>query len=450
MTITLHALIMHLYCILDARSRLVSYRKAENPVDYINRNIESIATETAGMFKVLLISGARQVGKSTILNHLFADYKQIVLDDLTLRTQAINEPGLFIKDNPPPALIDEVQYAPNLFPYIKMVCDKSNENGLYLMTGSQQFRLMKNVSESLAGRVGILELSTFSLREIQRIPFNKHFIPTETYIKSREKHIKPYKDLWEIIHRGGYPALQDKGVSWERFFISYIQTYVERDIKELGMIKDQLKFNQFLTALAARTAQIINYQNMADELEISLNTVKNWVSLLEATGLIFILQPFSNNALTRAIKTPKLYFKDTGLVCYLTKWNTPETAKIGAMAGALFETFVVSEILKSYSNEGLDYRSRIFWYRGKDKLRRKHDGELVQTEMEIDLILEENGIYHPIEIKMTANPKANMAAGFEVLDKIPDAKRGEGAIICLYDKPISLRENVRAIPVNYI
>ena len=195
---------------------------------------------------------------------------------------------------------------------------------------------------------------------------------------------------------------------------------------------------------------MLNYQNISDELEISLNTVKNWVSLLEATGLVFILQPFTNSALNRAIKTPKLFFTDTGLVCFLTKWSSPETAKNGAMAGNLFETFVVSEILKSFSNEGIDYRLHVSYYRGKDKLRRKEDGVEIRSEAEIDLIIEEDGILHPVEIKMTANPKANMAATFEILDKIPNRKRGDGAVICLYDKPLTLRENVRAIPVNYL
>jgi predicted AAA+ superfamily ATPase len=195
---------------------------------------------------------------------------------------------------------------------------------------------------------------------------------------------------------------------------------------------------------------MLNYQNMADELEISLNTVKNWVSLLEATGLVFILQPFTNSALNRAIKTPKFYFRDTGLVCFLTKWSNPETAKRGAMARNLFETFVVSEILKSFSNEGLDYRFRVSYYRGKDKSRRKQDGEVAAIDSEIDLIIEENGLFHPIEIKMTANPKAHMAAAFQVLDKIPGGRRGDGAVICMYDKPLTLRDTVQALPISYL
>lgn len=419
-------------------------------MDYIQRSIEPVVLETAKTFKALFLTGARQVGKSTMLTSLFGGYRQITFDDPTLLAQAKLEPGLFINDNPPPLFLDEIQYAADLFPYIKMVCDKTSAKGLYLLTGSQHFRLMKDISESLAGRAAILELSPLSLREIQGSNFCKHFVPTKEYIEARAKSAIPPDDIWPIIHRGGYPELQDQNVSWERFFGSYIRTYIERDINHLEKIKDHLKFTQFLVALAARTAQMLNYQHMADELEISVNTVKNWTSLLEATGLVFILQPFTNNALARAIRTPKLYFRDTGLACYLTKWSSPETAKNGAMAGALFETFVVSEIIKSYTNEGLDYRFHISWYRGKDKLRRKTNGEEVRSDSEIDLIIEENGMYHPVEIKLTANPKASMSAAFDVLDKIPGGKRGDGVVVCMYDKPLALRDNVRAIPVNYI
>jgi predicted AAA+ superfamily ATPase len=331
-----------------------------------------------------------------------------------------------------------------------MVCDRSKGKGLYLLTGLQHFHLMKDVSESLSGRVGIVELSPLSLREIQGVDFHKHFVPTADYVTARAKHLVPCEDIWRVIHRGGYPELQNQEISWERYFGSYVQTYIERDINHLENVRDRLKFTQFLTVAAARSGQMLNYQNMADELETSLNTVKNWVSLLETTGLVFILQPFTNSTLNRAIKTPKLYFRDTGLLCFLTKWSDPETAKRGAMAGSIFETFVVSEILKSFSNEGLDYRFHVSYYRGKDKLRKKRKGEVANIDSEIDLIIEENGLLHPIEIKMTANPKADMAAAFEVLDKIPDEKRGDGAVICMYDKPLTLRARVKSLPLSYL
>ncbi|MCL2137452.1 MAG: ATP-binding protein [Coriobacteriia bacterium] len=419
-------------------------------MDYITRSIEPVVLGAAQAFKALLLTGSRQVGKSTLLGHLFSDYSYVTFDDPLMLAQAKTEPGLFMADNRPPLLIDEIQYAPDLLPYIKMACDSSDARGQYLLAGSQQFNLMKDVSESLAGRIGILELSPLSLREIQGVDYNMHFVPTGRYIQEREEQARFSEDIWTVIHRGGYPQMRNDGMDWSQFYSSYVRTYLERDVNQLAMVKDQMKFTQFLTVLAARTAQLLNYQNIANELEISLGTVKSWVSIMEATGLVFILQPFTNSALNRAIRTPKLYFRDTGLACYLTRWSSPEVARSGAMAGSLFETFVVSEILKSFANEGLDYRMHVTWYRGKDRLRRKNNGEASSIEAEIDLIIEENGLYHPIEIKMTANPKQGMATAFDVLDKVGTGARGEGAIICMYDKPLTLREGVRAIPVSYI
>jgi predicted AAA+ superfamily ATPase len=419
-------------------------------MEYIPRTIEAVVKETTATFKVLLLTGSRQVGKSTLLETLFQEYRQITFDDQVMLSQARQDPGLFLQGNRPPVLLDEIQYATELFPYIKMACDSTKEKGLYLLIGSQQFELMKNVSETLAGRIGILELSPLSLREIQRVDFAGHFVPTDSYVEARERHAQPCEDAWSVIHRGGYPELQDQDLSWERYFGSYVRTYIERDVNDLVKIKDRLKFTQFLSAVAAHTAQMLNYQSIADQLEVSLNTVKNWISLLEASGVVFILQPFTNSALNRAVKTPKLYFRDTGLACYLTRWSNAQVTRVGAMAGALFETFVVSEILKSFSNEGIDYRFHVSYYRGKDKLRKRKNGEEERTEAEIDLIIEENGILHPIEIKLTANPKLGMTHAFEVLDKVPDAKRGTGAIICLYDKALKLSPDVFVLPVTYL
>ncbi|MCL2807506.1 MAG: ATP-binding protein [Coriobacteriia bacterium] len=417
---------------------------------YIERELEALTQKIARTFKVLFLTGSRQVGKSTMLEHLFSDYRQVSFDDPVALNQAKQEPGLFMEDNKPPLLLDEVQYATELFRHIKIKCDKSSNKGLYLLTGSQQFHLMKQVSETLAGRVGILELSPLSLREIQGVGNQGSFAPSEEYMESRSKSAIPCKDIWEVIHRGGYPELQDKEMPWEIYYSSYVRTYLERDINELLQVRDQMKFIQFLTAAAARTAQLLNYQNMADELEVSLGTVKSWVSALEATGLVFILQPFTNSALNRAVKTPKLYFRDTGLACYLTRWKDAETAKSGAMAGSLFETFVVSEILKSYSNNGIDYRFHVSYYRGRDKIRRMREGMLETKESEIDLIIEQNGILHPVEIKLTANPKIGSTQAFSVLEKVKESKRGTGAIICLYERAMKLDSNTYVVPVHYL
>lgn len=300
---------------------------------------------------------------------------------------------------------------------------------------------MKGVSESLAGRVSITELGGLSLREIHGIGFNRHFIPTSEYVAAREQELKPYDHLWDVIHQGSYPELYDVSRDWQDFYASYVATYLERDINEL-VSSDSLTFTKFLVSVAARTGELLNYNAIAKEVEVSLPTVKYWISILERTGIVFLLQPYSSSALHRGIKTPKLYFRDTGLACYLTRWLTSDALKNSAVAGSMFETFVVSEILKSYSNEGRDYRFSIFYYRGKDKNPNE--------ENEIDLVIEENGVLYPVEIKMTANPKASMGATNPILDKVPEKKRGLGVILCLVDKKVYLRENLLALPIEYI
>lgn len=331
-----------------------------------------------------------------------------------------------------------------------MECDKSDNRGLFQLTGSQQYHLMKNVSESLTGRIAILELTGLSLRELQGDSFNEPFIPSEEYIEKREKTVKSCDNIWTIIHRGSYPALIDEAVDWQTFYASYIQTYIDRDINDLANVKDKLKFTQFLTAMAARTGQMLNYSSVAEQLEISSATVKEWTSLLEASGIVYILQPFSNSALNRTIKTPKLYFRDTGLVCYLTRYPTPDTAMNGAMAGELFETFVVSEILKSFSNAGKDYRMYVSYYRGKDKIRKQKDGVKTEREAEIDLLIEQGDVIYPVEIKMSANPKLSMTDAFDVIEKIKGKKRGTGTIVCMFESVLWLNDTTVALPVEYI
>lgn len=417
---------------------------------YIKRNIEELVQKTEKGFKAVLITGARQVGKSTLLKHIYGGRKYITFDDPVLLSETKREPGLFFRNNKPPMILDEVQYISDLFPYIKIECDKTEKKGLFQMTGSQQYHLMKNVSESLAGRIAVLELAGLSLREIQGEAFNRPFIPTVNYLEEREKTVKHCEDLWEIIHKGGYPALYDENVDWQTFYASYVQTYIDRDINDLTNIKDKLKFTQFLTAIAARSGQILNYSSIAEQLEISSVTVKEWISVLEASGIIYILQPFSNSALNRAIKTPKLYFRDTGLACYLTRYPTAETAMNGAMAGALFETFAVSEVLKSFSNAGLDYRMYVTYYRGKDKIRRQQNGQKAEQESEIDLLIEEGDTIYPIEIKLSANPRLSMTNAFDMIDKITGKKRGNGVVICMYEAVQWLNERTVAIPIEYI
>lgn len=412
--------------------------------------MEGTIEKAAKGFKSILVTGPRQVGKSTILKHVYEDRRYVTFDDPVLLSETKREPGLFFRNNKPPVILDEVQYISELFPYIKMECDKLDEKGLISLTGSQQYHLMHNVSESLAGRTAILELAGLSLREMQGVSFSKPFIPTEEYMNEREKQVKICNNIWEIIHRGGYPALVDENVEWQTFYSSYVQTYIDRDINELGNVKDKLKFTQFLTAIAARTGQLLNYSTIAEQIEVTAATVKAWVSLLEASGIIYIMQPYSNSALTRTIKTPKVYFRDTGLVCFLTKYQSAETAMNGAMAGELFETFVVSEILKSFSNAGLDYRMYVTYYRGKDKIRKQKEGKVIKTEAEIDLMIEQDDTIYPIEIKMSANPKLAMTNAFDVIDQIAGKKRGTGIILCMYESVLWMNDKTVALPVEYI
>lgn len=418
----------------------------------IKRHIEEVVRRRAKNSKAILLTGPRQVGKSTLFRYLFNKVNQVTFDDDLLLAQAEEDMNLFLLNNPAPLMIDEVQKCPSVFNKLKIVLDNTDSYGNYYLTGSQKLQLMEGVSESLAGRVSIVELEGLSMREIYDVPFAKHFVPTQRYIDEREGALKNYrKNLWEIIHRGSYPELYSNSErEWLDFYQSYVKTYLERDVNKLIKAKNHLTFVRFLTCVAARTGQVVNYSNISSEIGVSEITVKEWVSILEKSGIIYILKPYTSSALNRAIRTPKLYFRDTGLCCYLTRWLTPETLKNGAMAGAMFETFVINEILKSYSNEGMEYDINVFYYNGKDKKKRKENGEEVEVDGEIDLILQEDGVLYPVEIKMSASPKADMASEFYVLDGVPDKKRGMGTIICLYDKKLYLRENLVALPLEYI
>ena len=393
-------------------------------------------------FKSILVTGARQTGKSTVLQKLFPEKKYVPVDDPFIEEQAVEQPEMFMMLNPPPVIYDEVQRAPNLFRYIKIKCDESDERGLFCLSGSQPLELMEGVSESLSGRIGIIELAGLSMREIKGDSFNRSFVPTMEYVQERSKSVKPFDNIWEVIHRGGYPELQNPEVDWSVFYSSYIKTYLERDVRSLSAVQNLDDFRKFMIAVAARTGQMINYANIADEVGKDQSTIKRWLSVLEASGIIYLLEPFSSSVLKRAIKTPKVYFRDTGLAAYLTRWLTPETLANGAMSGAFFETFVISEILKSYSNRGIDYRYCVSYYRGRDKKK--------TSENEIDLIIEENGTLYPVEIKRISKVTADQTSAFSVLDGIPDKKRGMGAVICMCPQPGVLRENILQLPVWYI
>lgn len=419
-------------------------------MEYIKRAIEDIALNSDKSFKSVLITGARQTGKTEMIKKIFPKKKYVLIDDPFIEDQANNNPNMFMMLNKPPVIYDEVQRAPGLFRYIKIACDETKDKGLFCLSGSQPFELMEKASESLSGRVGIIELLPLSQREIDRIDFNAPFLPTMEYVQKRQESAKTPEDLWVRIHRGGYPELQDPDVDWGVFFSSYVKTYLERDVRKLSAVQDLNDFRRFMVAVAARTGQMLNYSNIADEIGKDQTTVKAWMSILEASGIIYLLEPYTPSVLKKAIKTPKVYFRDTGLAAYLTRWLTPDTLANGAMSGSFFETFVISEILKSYSNKGIDYRYCVSYYRGRDKKKVRKDGKEYEVESEIDLIIEENGILYPIEIKQSISVTADETSAFLVLDKVEEKKRGCGAIICNCPQPGMLRENILQIPVWYI
>ena len=437
--LTIEVLFFLTFLIISANIRLdIELAEREEKMKYYRRSIEQVINEYKEQFPILLLTGPRQVGKSTLFKELFREeYKYFSLDDPILKEQIINDPRLFLKNNPEKLIIDEIQYAPSIFPYLKMKVDENREDGMYLMTGSQAFVLMKNVSETLAGRVGILELQGISLREQFNIEFNKPFIPNEEYISEREKNITEYTDLWQRIHRGYMPELvfNDKK-KWEFFYSSYVQTYIERDVRDLINISDESKFLKFMISLASRSGELLNYGAVANEVGVSNETVKRWVSVLRTSRIIYLMEPYFNNNLKRVIKTPKIYFMDVGLLAYLTKWPTPETLANGAKAGNIFETFVVSEIIKSYLNAGI-INPPIYFYRDKDK-------------KEIDLIIEEAEKIYPIEIKMSASPDKEMVKNFSVLKGKIDKEIGTGIIICQYDNKVYLSEDILVLPIEYI
>lgn len=405
---------------------------------YHPRAIESSIRKIKQQFPVLLLTGPRQVGKSTVLNWIAeGEYAMVTMDDPILRREVIADPPLFLKNNPPPLLIDEVQYTPELFPYLKILVDKSRGDGLVLMTGSQAFTLMKHVSESLAGRVGIMRLQGISLREIAGVSFNQPFIPTEDYLNARKQALVPYERLWDVIHRGSMPRLVfNPENDWELYYSSYVQTYIERDVSQLAQVADQGKFLQFMMALAARSGELLNAQGLGMEIGVSNDTVKRWVSILETSGLVHLLYPYSSNHLKRVLKTPKLYFLDTGLLAYLTKWPTPQTLASGAKAGSVFETFVISEIIKSFINAGKTSLP-LYYYRDRDG-------------REIDLVIEQGDTLYPVEIKMTASPNRQMAKHFSVLDQMKDKRKGKGVLLCQYERELWLTEDLVVLPVEYI
>ena len=404
---------------------------------FINRHILPYLNRMKKQFRVLLITGSRQVGKSTLLKEkLLPDYEYISLDDFAELGTAQKDPALFFKNHPLPVIVDEIQRAPELFLQIKILADNTKDKGLIVLTGSQSYKLLSKAADSLAGRVCIINMTSLSLREKYKIDFNTEFLPTSEYINSRKKTIKQYGNLWNHIWRGSMPELSDKSIEWEPFYRSYIRTYLDRDVADLINRKNLVKFHNFLQCLAARVGELFNADSIARDIGVTSKTIAEWTSILESSGVIRLLQPYERNVSNRAVKTPKVFFMDTGLVCFLVGWSSASVAMNGAMSGNLFENFIVSEVIKSYYNAGHE-TEKIRFYRDKDK-------------KEIDLIIEKDNILYPIEIKKTAHPTSDMAKHFSVLSGISGVSVGQGCIICQCDHPLYLNENVISLPVEYV
>lgn len=384
-------------------------------------------------FRVLLVTGPRQVGKTTLLTEYIPDnMSYVTLDDSVLREQAKTNPKLFLQEHPWPLLIDEAQYAPELFPYIKIIVDKEKQRGMYWLTGSQQIKLMKNVQESLAGRVGIVKLNSLTYSEII-MNENKRIFEPDNIIKS--SNIIDVNELYKKIFRGGMPELYDvPNMSKEDFFYSYVETYLSKDVKDQLDILDTNIFKNFMISVASRNGEQLNYSNIASEIGISDKTVKTWLNILVNSGIVYLLEPFMNTKLKRITHMPKIIFMDSGLCSYLAGWDNARQLQLSEKSGHYLETYIISEIIKSYNSIGQE--PKISYYRDKEK-------------NEIDLIMEKNNKIYPFEIKKTANPNKSMIKNFDKLNNIGKTIE-PGGIICFYEELIHLDEKNYIIPISSI
>lgn len=402
---------------------------------YITRSLETVVMQVTKEYPVVLVTGPRQAGKTTMLQKLMEGTNRayVSLDDLNERSIAKNDPELFLQLHKPPVLIDEVQYAPELFAYIKIYADSHHESGAFWLTGSQVFKLMHGGQESLAGRVAVLPMTSLAQAEIYGSAMTPFTVELED-LMAREKQRVPAdtREIFERIYRGSMPAIASgQNTNNQIFYSSYLSTYIERDVKELSDTIDSLKFLRFMTAAAARCSQMVNVSDIAQDADITQRQAKDWLQILETLGIIFYLHPYSNNMLKRLVKTPKLYFYDTGLVCHITKWSSAEVLESGAMNGAILENYVVAEIAKTYLNTGRE--PYMYYYRDKDA-------------KEIDIILEHDGIINPIEIKKTSNPGTELTRVFALLDKASVA-RGKGAVVCMKSRVGAIDRENYVVPV---
>lgn len=406
-----------------------------------SRHLAATLQRAGQQFKVLLLTGARQVGKTSLLRALAGPRRRYVtLDDPLQLRLAREDPQLFLQSHPAPVLIDELQYAPQLLPALKLLVDAGGKPGDWWLTGSQPFHLMQGVAESLAGRVAVLSLSGLSRRETLRLPAPPPFAPgPEWFAAATADAGKPetLQSLFQRIWRGSYPQLfAQPGLDRDLFYSSYVQTYLQRDVRDLAQVGNLTSFLRFVRAAAARSAQLLNVADLARDADVAPNTAKHWLAILEASGIVFLVQPWFANVTKRLVKTPKLYFHDTGLVAWLTQWSSAQTLRSGAMAGALFETWVAAEIHKSRINAGL--QTPLHYFRNKD-------------QREVDLLIEADGRLHPVEIKMTANPGRDALAGMRSLHTL-GVPLAAGAVVCMVAQPVPLSNEPQVIawPAGWI
>lgn len=408
-------------------------------MEYITREIERKFLKMNDFFKVILVTGARQVGKTTMLKHLAKGTNRtyVSLDNAMVRELAKSDPVLFFQTYKPPILIDEVQKAPELFEQIKIICDESDEKGLIWLTGSQQYNTMKKVRETLAGRIGILELYSLSQREKNGLVFEEELDFSLQTLQARQRKVeknnivKVFQHIWE----GGMPQVLDVDEEMRNeYYNSYIDTYLMRDVAEVGGITDTVKFRKFLSGCAALIAEQVNYQTLAESAEISPPTAKEWLKILQGLHIIYLLQPYSNNELKRLSKTPKLYFCDTGLCAYLSMWLTPNTLMNGAASGHYYENYVVMELVKNYAYA--KSKANVTYYRDSNA-------------KEIDILVEENNIIHPLEVKKSANPDKREVKKYALIEKTT-LVRGNGGIVCMCEEPLPIDGDNCFIPSNLI
>ena len=405
-------------------------------MDYIKRTLEQKILEINEDYSCLLLIGPRQVGKTTMLEHLMegTNRQKVTLDDTENRRLAKTDPALFLELHPAPVLIDEVQYAPELFSYIKINVDNGAASGSYWLTGSQAFQLMELAQESLAGRTAIVYMSALSQSELYGDHWSEPLSLNLQKLNSRKEHLAACgsAEMFERIWNGGMPGhrsgrFKDRDV----FYSSYIQTYINRDVTDMIPGVDKLLFADFIRAAACRVGQMLNTHDIAGDVGVSDDTAKRWLQVLEKSEVIFYLRPYSNNLLKRTVKTPKMYFFDTGLVAYLTKYSSPEILMNGAINGAILENYTVAEIRKTWLNSAKE--CLMHYYRDKDT-------------NEIDMVVEADGELHPLEIKKSTNPATELASAFKVLDK-GSVPRGTGAILCLREEISAIDRNTFILPI---